>query len=55
MSEIKMGNLVITVSSPKYYVDELEVRDVFILDQFIDLTGKVIIPDSLKENIFRIR
>ena len=55
MSEIKMGNLVITVSSPKYYVDELEVRDVFILDQFIDLTGKVIIPNTPEENIFRIR
>ena len=55
MSEIKMGNLIMTISSPKYYVDELEVRDVFILDQFIDLTGKVIIPNTPEENIFRIR
>lgn len=46
-----MGNLVITFSSPKYYVDELEVRDVFILDQFIDLTGKVIILNTPEVNI----
>lgn len=55
MSEIKMGSLIITDSSTEYNDDKLTVRLINILEEFIDLSGKVIIPNTPEENIFRIR